>query len=105
MSENVRVLFRELAGLGPFDRENCYARQHVPTVVRDELWKIGQLRPGDRVRFRRIPQPAPRADNPSVLLELPASPKHAAFLPSLRLLRTRGSSTTSKTSHCSINWT
>jgi urea carboxylase len=48
-------------------------------VVRNELWKIGQLRPGDRVRFRRIPQPAPRADNPSVLLELPASPKHAAI--------------------------
>ena len=22
------------------------------TVVRDELWKIGQLRPGDRVRFQ-----------------------------------------------------
>ena len=37
MSEDVRVLFRELAGLAPFDRENCYARQQVPTVVRDEL--------------------------------------------------------------------
>jgi len=49
------------------------------TVVRDELWKIGQLRPGDRVRFQRIPQLAPRADNPSVLLELPASQKHAAI--------------------------
>jgi urea carboxylase len=23
-------------------------------VVRDELWKLGQLRPGDRVRFRRL---------------------------------------------------
>ena len=25
------------------------------TVVHDELWKIGQLRPGDRVRFHRVP--------------------------------------------------
>jgi urea carboxylase len=49
------------------------------TVVRDELWKIGQLRPGDKLRFLRIPQPSPRADNPSVLLELPASPNHAAM--------------------------
>src|SRR4030095_6866069 len=37
MSEDVRVLFRELAGLAPFDRENCYARQQVPMAVRDEL--------------------------------------------------------------------
>jgi urea carboxylase len=49
------------------------------TVVRDELWKIGQLRPGDKVRFQRIPQPAARIDNPSVLLELPASSTHAAI--------------------------
>jgi urea carboxylase len=26
-------------------------------VVRDELWKLGQLRPGDRVRFRRLSLP------------------------------------------------
>jgi urea carboxylase len=26
-------------------------------VVRDELWKLGQLRPGDRVRFRRLTLP------------------------------------------------
>jgi len=25
------------------------------TITTDELWKIGQLRPGDRVRFRRLP--------------------------------------------------
>ena len=49
------------------------------TIVRDELWKIGQLRPGDRVRFLRIPQSSSRVDNPSVLLELPASPNHAAL--------------------------
>ena len=50
MSEDVRVLFRELAGLAPFDRENCYARQHVPTVVRDELRVSVQLR-FERRRF------------------------------------------------------
>ena len=49
------------------------------TIVRDELWKVGQLRPGDKVRFLRILQPSPRADNPSVLLELPASATHAAL--------------------------
>jgi urea carboxylase len=49
------------------------------TIVRDELWKIGQLRPGDKLRFQRIPQPSPRDENPSVLLELPASPTHAAI--------------------------
>jgi urea carboxylase len=47
--------------------------------VGDELWKIGQLRPGDKVRFRRIPLPAARAGNPSILLELPASDTHAAI--------------------------
>jgi len=49
------------------------------TVVRDELWKIGQLRPGDKLRFQRIPQPSARDDNPSVLLDLPASSTHAAM--------------------------
>jgi urea carboxylase len=48
------------------------------TIVDLELWKIGQLRPGDKVRFRRIPKPAFRAGNPSILLELPASASHAA---------------------------
>jgi urea carboxylase len=49
------------------------------TIVRDELWKIGQLRPGDKVRFKRISQSSPRAENPSVLIELPASSTHAAL--------------------------
>jgi urea carboxylase len=49
------------------------------TIVNDELWKIGQLRPGDKLRFRRIPQPSVRTDNPSILLELPASANHAAL--------------------------
>jgi urea carboxylase len=48
------------------------------TIVDDELWKIGQLRPGDRLRFRRVARPARRADNPSVLLDLPESATHAA---------------------------
>ena len=46
------------------------------TIVNDELWKIGQLRPGDKLRFYR-PQPAARAENPSVVFELPASANHA----------------------------
>ena len=37
MSDDVRVLFREVAGLDPVDRENCYARQQTPTAVRAEL--------------------------------------------------------------------
>ena len=48
------------------------------TITGDELWKIGQLRPGDKVRFRRSPKPSFRAGNPSILLELPASATHAA---------------------------
>jgi len=49
------------------------------TIVNDELWKIGQLRPGDKLRFHRIGKPGARADNPSVLLEVPASDNHAAL--------------------------
>ena len=48
------------------------------TLIDAELWKLGQLRPGDRVRFRRVSAPAARPDNPSVLLDLPQSMKHAA---------------------------
>jgi urea carboxylase len=47
------------------------------TIIDDELWKIGQLRPGDRLKFRRTPRSGARPDNPSILLELPASPNHA----------------------------
>jgi urea carboxylase len=52
------------------------------TVVDHELWKIGQLRPGDKVRFVRVAKP-PRAHassngNPSILQEFPASATHAA---------------------------
>jgi urea carboxylase len=47
------------------------------TIVDDELWKIGQLRPGDTLKFRHLPKAGARADNPSILLELPASPNHA----------------------------
>ena len=49
------------------------------TIVNDELWKIGQLRPGDRVSFHRVPKAGARADNPSILLELPATENHAAL--------------------------
>ncbi|HEV7605808.1 MAG TPA: 5-oxoprolinase/urea amidolyase family protein [Steroidobacteraceae bacterium] len=48
------------------------------TIVNDELWKIGQLRPGDKVQFRRVGQVI-RDDNPSILLEQPASANHAAI--------------------------
>src|SRR4051812_7174270 len=37
MSDDVRVLFREVAGLEPVERQNCYARQQTPTAVRVEL--------------------------------------------------------------------
>jgi urea carboxylase len=47
------------------------------TIVAAELWKIGQLRPGDKLRFRRSARTGARADNPSILLELPASSTHA----------------------------
>ncbi len=35
-------------------------------VARDELWKLGQLRPGDRVRFRPVERPDPVA-GPAVI--------------------------------------
>ncbi len=45
-------------------------------VVADELWKLGQLRPGDRVRFRRARPPAlllrPEAADDPVLLRVEA---------------------------------
>ncbi|MEJ0087469.1 MAG: 5-oxoprolinase/urea amidolyase family protein [Pseudomonadota bacterium] len=49
------------------------------TLIDSELWKLGQLRPGDRVRFRRVAKPGARAGNPSILLELPATSRHAAI--------------------------
>ena len=54
------------------------------TIVDAELWKIGQLRPGDRLRFRRVTRSAasadnPSADNPSILLTRPATATHAAI--------------------------
>jgi urea carboxylase len=49
------------------------------TLIDSELWKLGQLRPGDRVRFRRMAHPDVRAGNPSILLELPATTRHAAI--------------------------
>ncbi|HET9475395.1 MAG TPA: 5-oxoprolinase/urea amidolyase family protein, partial [Steroidobacteraceae bacterium] len=49
------------------------------TIVDAELWKIGQLRPGDKVRFRRVAQPCAVAENPSILLTRPATTTHAAI--------------------------
>jgi len=50
------------------------------TIVDAELWKIGQLRPGDKVRFRRAVKPGTRAvnpsGNPSIVTTLPASATH-----------------------------
>ena len=48
------------------------------TIVDQDLWKIGQLRPGDKLRFRRQTRPGARADNPAILREIPASATHAA---------------------------
>jgi urea carboxylase len=45
------------------------------TISLEDLWMVGQLRPGDRVRFVAIGK-TPRA-NPSVLQTLPASARHA----------------------------
>jgi urea carboxylase len=49
------------------------------TIVNGELWKMGQLRPGDKLQFRRVEKPGADAENPSILLELPASANHAAI--------------------------
>src|SRR5207344_2538963 len=46
------------------------------TIVDAELWKIGQLRPGDKLRFRRAMKPGTRAVNPSIVTTLPASATH-----------------------------
>jgi urea carboxylase len=47
------------------------------TLAESELWKLGQLRPGDTVKFQRVSKSGARPDNPSILLELPKSAKHA----------------------------
>src|SRR6185436_14691406 len=47
------------------------------TIIEADLWKLGQLKPGDKLRFRRVPQPGARRGNPAVLLDLPASATHA----------------------------
>ncbi len=47
------------------------------TIVDDELWKTGQLRPGDRIRFVRAPRAAANTVNPAVVLMLPAADNHA----------------------------
>jgi urea carboxylase len=47
------------------------------TIVEDDLWKIGQLKPGDKLRFQRVARAGVRHGNPAVLLDLPASATHA----------------------------
>ncbi len=47
------------------------------TIIEADLWKLGQLRPGDKLRFERVARPGARSDNPAVLLDLPASATHA----------------------------
>ncbi len=47
------------------------------TIIEEDLWMLGQLRPGDRVRFQRVAKPGARRGNPAVLLDLPASATHA----------------------------
>jgi urea carboxylase len=49
------------------------------TLIDAELWKLGQLRPGDRVKFRRVATATARPGNPSILLDLPATTRHAAI--------------------------
>ncbi len=47
------------------------------TIVDSQLWKIGQLRPGDRIRFQRQSKPASIPANPAILIKLPAIENHA----------------------------
>jgi urea carboxylase len=47
------------------------------TIVEADLWKLGQLKPGDKLRFERVAKPDVRRGNPAVLLDLPASATHA----------------------------
>ncbi|HEV8445100.1 MAG TPA: 5-oxoprolinase/urea amidolyase family protein [Steroidobacteraceae bacterium] len=49
------------------------------TIIDDDLWMLGQLKPGDRLRFQRVLKPGARRDNPAVLLDLPASANHAGI--------------------------
>ncbi|WP_455731520.1 carboxyltransferase domain-containing protein, partial [Burkholderia stabilis] len=44
------------------------------TVVRDELWKLGQLRPGDTVQFARVAAAAGRASPAATALHNAAAP-------------------------------
>jgi urea carboxylase len=52
------------------------------TIVESELWKIGQLKPGDTVRFRRMPLAEANAREEEqdrevkTLLDLPDTPRH-----------------------------
>ncbi len=47
------------------------------TIIESELWKIGQLRPGDKLRFQREARAGARDSNPALLLMLPATATHA----------------------------
>ncbi len=38
-------------------------------IARDEQWKMGQMRPGDRVRFVPVPRPGDPVAGPQVMLE------------------------------------
>jgi urea carboxylase len=46
-------------------------------IIEEDLWKLGQLKPGDTLRFERVAKPGARRGNPAVLLDLPASSTHA----------------------------
>ena len=47
------------------------------TICLEDLWMVGQLRPGDRIRFVPIESGIPR-ENPSVLERVPSGTRHAA---------------------------
>jgi urea carboxylase len=46
-------------------------------IIEADLWKLGQLKPGDKLCFQRVPRAGARRGNPAVLLDLPASATHA----------------------------
>ena len=66
------------------------------TVAQSELWKLGQLRPGDRVRFRRLDRERARllrAEQDRAIATLRPAPKSCGPVPKAEspiLLRTSG---------------
>jgi urea carboxylase len=75
------------------------------TVVRDELWKLGQLRPGDTVQFVRVGRTAlqPRIQpkkRPRVVTHTPATAPAAALAPAAPAVVTGSTAEPSEPGDC-----